>query len=86
MSLSLSFMAFADEGMWAIDNFPADAVADRYGVDIGDDWLREARLATTEITGGKSGSPIIAADGTWPASPSTETSIRLRATTGLIRA
>jgi hypothetical protein len=64
MSLSLSFMAFADEGMWTLDNFPADVVADKYGVDIGDDWLRETRLATTDITGGNSGSPIIAADGT----------------------
>ena len=57
-------MAFADEGMWTLDNFPAGAVADKYGVDIDDDWLRETRLATTDITGGNSGSPIIAADGT----------------------
>jgi len=64
ISLSLSFMAFADEGMWTLDNFPAGAVADKYGVDIDDDWLRETRLATTDITGGNSGSPIIAADGT----------------------
>lgn len=49
-------MAFADEGMWTIDNFPADAVAEKYDVDIGDDWLRKARLATTRLENGCTGS------------------------------
>lgn len=56
VSLSLSFIAFADEGMWTIDNFPADAVAEKYDVDIDDDWLRRARLATARLENGCTGS------------------------------
>ena len=56
MSLSLSVMAFADEGMWTIDNFPAADVAEKYGVKIGDDWLRETQLATTRLENGCTGS------------------------------
>ncbi len=55
-SLSLSFVAFADEGMWTVDNFSADAIAEKYDVDIGDDWLRKARLATTRLENGCTGS------------------------------
>ena len=29
----------ADEGMWTVHDFPADAVAERYGATIGPDWL-----------------------------------------------
>jgi len=56
MSLSLSVMAYADEGMWTIDNFPADDVAEKYGVKIDDDWLRETQLATTRLENGCTGS------------------------------
>jgi len=56
MSLSLSFMAFADEGMWTIDNFPAEKVAEKYDVTIGDDWLQKAQLATTRLENGCTGS------------------------------
>ena len=42
--------------MWTIDNFPADAVAEKYQVDIGDDWLRRAQLATTRLENGCTGS------------------------------
>ena len=56
MTLSLSFAALADEGMWTIDNFPTDAVADKYDVDVGDDWLRNAQLATTRLENGCTGS------------------------------
>ncbi len=55
-ALSLSIVALADEGMWTIDNFPADAVAETYGVDVGDDWLRKAQLATTRLENGCTGS------------------------------
>jgi len=54
--LSLPFLAYADEGMWTIDNFPADTVADKYDVNIGDDWLRKAQLATTRLENGCTGS------------------------------
>ena len=54
--LALSVAAIADEGMWTIDNFPADAVADAYGVDVGDDWLTKSQLATTRLENGCTGS------------------------------
>ncbi len=55
-------VALADEGMWTIDNFPADAVADKYGVRIGDQWLSDAQLATTRLENGCTGS-FASADG-----------------------
>lgn len=46
----------ADEGMWTIDNFPSDQIADKYDVDINDKWLRSAQLATTRLENGCTGS------------------------------
>lgn len=60
-SLFLSFVAVADEGMWTVDNFPTDAVADKYEVNIGDEWLQKIRLATTRLENGCTGS--FASDG-----------------------
>jgi hypothetical protein len=54
--LSPMGLATADEGMWTVDNFPSDRVADKYGVDIDDDWLRSAQLATTRLENGCTGS------------------------------
>jgi len=51
-----SMSALADEGMWTIDNFPSDRIADRYNVDINDQWLRSAQLATTRLENGCTGS------------------------------
>lgn len=48
--------AHADEGMWTLDNFPSERVAEKYGVDIGPAWLEAAQLATTRIEGGCTGS------------------------------
>ena len=55
-ALSLCLAASADEGMWTIDNFPADAVAEKYGVEVDRDWLRKAQLATTRLENGCTGS------------------------------
>lgn len=55
-SACLPVAVLADEGMWTVDNFPADAVADKYGVRIGDQWLNDTRLATTRLEGGCTGS------------------------------
>lgn len=52
----LPAMAFADEGMWTPDNFPTERVADKYGITIDADWLRAARLATTRLENGCTGS------------------------------
>ena len=49
-------LANADEGMWTIDNFPSGQVAEKYGVEIDDDWLRAAQLATTRLENGCTGS------------------------------
>jgi len=55
-SACLPFVAIADEGMWTVDNFPSDVVADKYGVKIGDRWLEATRLATTRLENGCTGS------------------------------
>ncbi len=55
-ALPLTFSAIADEGMWTFDNFPTEAVAEKYGVDVGDDWLTRAQLATTRLENGCTGS------------------------------
>ncbi len=43
--------AHADEGMWTLDNFPKNAVKEKYGVDVSQAWLDKVRLATTRISG-----------------------------------
>jgi hypothetical protein len=52
----LPLVGLADEGMWTIDNFPADRLAEKYGVEIGEAWLRAAQLATTRLENGCTGS------------------------------
>jgi hypothetical protein len=56
VAAALPFLAFADEGMWTVDNFPSDVVAKKYNVKIGDKWLQSTRLATTRLEGGCTGS------------------------------
>jgi len=41
--------AFADEGMWTLDNFPRATVAERYGTNIDQTWLDRVRLATVRL-------------------------------------
>ncbi len=55
-SLCLMAAAAADEGMWTIDNFPAAEVEKKFGVKIGDRWLKAAQLATTRLENGCTGS------------------------------
>lgn len=63
MTLCLGALtAHADEGMWTLDNFPSSTVADKYGVEIDAEWLREAQLSTTRIEGGCTGS-FVSPDG-----------------------
>ncbi len=56
VAFSISLSALADEGMWTFDNFPSDSVAKKYGVKIGDEWLRESQLATVRLENGCTGS------------------------------
>ncbi len=43
--------ALADEGMWTLDNFPSQAIKEKYDVEIDDAWLETVRLATTRMGG-----------------------------------
>ncbi|HET6628568.1 MAG TPA: S46 family peptidase [Woeseiaceae bacterium] len=54
--LAFPSAALPDEGMWTIDNFPADAVAEKYDVEITDEWLHAAQLSTTRLENGCTGS------------------------------
>ncbi len=54
--------AFADEGMWTYNNFPAAKVKAKYGFEPTKDWLDHLRLASVRIAGGCSAS-VVSADG-----------------------
>lgn len=48
--------AIAEEGMWTYDNFPSQAVAQKYGFKPTQDWLDHVRLSSVRLAGGCSGS------------------------------
>jgi V8-like Glu-specific endopeptidase len=50
LMIALPLAAFADEGMWTFDNFPADAVQQAYGVEVTPAWLDHVRLSTIRLT------------------------------------
>lgn len=54
--------AWADEGMWTFDNFPAAAVKAKYGIDIDQTWLDHVRGAAVQLSVGCSAS-IVTANG-----------------------
>ncbi len=54
--LCVASVALADEGMWTLDNFPSQAVQEKYGVDIDDAWLERVQKASVRLDGGCSGS------------------------------
>ncbi|HEX2140483.1 MAG TPA: S46 family peptidase [Woeseiaceae bacterium] len=54
--LAFPSAALTDEGMWTIDNFPAETVAEKYDVDITNEWLKHAQLSTTRLENGCTGS------------------------------
>jgi hypothetical protein len=56
MTLLIAPSLLADEGMWTLDNFPAAAVNEKYGVNIDQDWLDRVRLSTVRLEGGCTGS------------------------------
>ncbi len=61
LSLCLS-SAFADEGMWTFNNFPAARVEQAYGFRPGQEWLDHIRMSSVRIAGGCSAS-LVSADG-----------------------
>jgi len=50
--------AYADEGMWTFDNFPAAAVKAKYGVDITPAWLERVRNNAVRLSTGCSASIV----------------------------
>jgi hypothetical protein len=54
--------AAADEGMWTFNNFPADAVARKYGFKPDQQWLDKLRLGSARLAQGCSGS-FVSKDG-----------------------
>jgi hypothetical protein len=50
MALFASLTAFADEGMWTFDNFPAATVEKTYGTEVTPTWLDHVRLSTIRLT------------------------------------
>ncbi|MFL6700123.1 MAG: S46 family peptidase [Vitreoscilla sp.] len=59
LSLCLS-SAFADEGMWTFNNFPAAKVGQAYGFTPDQAWLDHVRMASVRIAGGCSASLVSA--------------------------
>jgi hypothetical protein len=53
--------AFADEGMWTFDNFPAASVKTKYGVNIDKAWLDRVQGAAVRLSTGCSASVVSAA-------------------------
>jgi hypothetical protein len=51
LSIATSGGAWADEGMWTLDNFPTETVKEKYGADIDQNWLEKVRLSTTRMGG-----------------------------------
>lgn len=54
--------AYADEGMWTYNNFPAARVKEKYGFEPTRDWLDHLRLSSVRIAGGCSAS-VVSANG-----------------------
>src|ERR1700722_13737540 len=50
LACAAALPAFADEGMWTFDNFPANTVKQSYGADIAPAWLDHVRLSTIRLT------------------------------------
>jgi hypothetical protein len=58
VALAAGGMAFADEGMWTFDNFPAAAVKAKYGVTVDQAWLDRVRANAVRLSTGCSASVV----------------------------
>jgi hypothetical protein len=59
---SSAMTAQSDEGMWLLNEPPAELLKSKYGFDLTKDWLDHARLASIRFNNGGSGS-FVSADG-----------------------
>ena len=57
-ALAAAGIAFADEGMWTFDNFPAQRVQQTYGVRVDQAWLNRVQNAAVRLTTGCSASLV----------------------------
>ena len=62
LSISMIPRARADEGMWAFNNIPREAIKKRYGFDVTDAWLKKVQLGSVRFNNGGSGS-FVSPDG-----------------------
>ncbi|MGB9004572.1 MAG: S46 family peptidase [Candidatus Aminicenantales bacterium] len=60
--LLLAASAFAEEGMWTLDNPPLKQLKDKFGIEPTPQWLEHIRLASVRVGDGGSGS-FISPDG-----------------------
>jgi len=58
LALLATAPVWAAEGMWTLDNLPADKIAKEYGFRPDADWSRHAMRASARLAGGCSGSYI----------------------------
>lgn len=54
----LSHLAFADEGMWTLDNLPKQEIQNKYDVKIDETWIDKIMLSSARLANGCSGSFI----------------------------
>ncbi len=59
---TLSFTAFADEGMWPINNVPKAEIKRKYGFEVTDAWLKKVQMSAVRFNNGGSGS-FVSQDG-----------------------
>jgi S1-C subfamily serine protease len=52
----LSIAAFADEGMWPINNVPKAEIKRKYGFEVTDAWLKKVQMSAVRFNSGGSGS------------------------------
>jgi Peptidase S46 len=50
LGIAVPLAAFADEGMWTLDNFPSDLVKRTHGFEVTPAWLDHVRLSTVRLT------------------------------------
>jgi len=56
IALCMPAAALTDEGMWTLDNFPGEAVYEKYGVQITDAWLETVKSSVARLDSGCSAS------------------------------
>jgi hypothetical protein len=54
LTLALSNLSFADEGMWLFNAFPKDKVKAKYGFEVSQQWLDHVRLSSARAPNGSS--------------------------------